>query len=304
MNARMFTTPFQLSLVTLVGLLACTQPSTVPEPRLPSPQVSNPDPNGAQPVETGSSKSWRMSPTSETQHYSTLISTGIQQSTAGQISRDSITIKAQYNIGTTYASGSISLAGSIDSFVIQAGNRIGSEAVPVSFPVFFTGQIVNHELQLNLTGNAQSSAITSLPCGTPAKTALTMIQRNLFVTPLQLQSGMTWQDSLSATSCSGSLLLNLTILRNYTIIGESTFHGIPALVVDITEKTLSNGEGSQDQHRLMIKGQGSMSGRLYIDRTTGSVLSLSSETRTSLQIQASGRLQQFMQTSTEITTRM
>jgi len=299
MNARVMITRFQLTIVTLVGLFACTRPSTISGPQIPSTQVSSPESN-----EKNSLKSWQISPTSETQHYSTLVTTTIQQLTTAQAATDSITTRARYNLNITQLASSVSLTGSVEAFVLQAGNRISSEAMVSSFPVLFTGQIQNHQLKLDVISNDHSATTSTLSCEIPGKTALTMVQRNLFVTPLHLQPGMIWQDSLLSTSCSGSLELNLTILRNYRVIGESIFNGTSAIVVDITEKTLSAGEGSQDQHRLIIKGEGLKSGRLYLDQTTGILLSLSSETHTTLQIQTSGQIQHFLQISRETTIRM
>jgi hypothetical protein len=299
MNARVVITRFQLTIVTLVGLFACTRPSTISGPQIPSTQVSSPESN-----EKNSLKSWQISPTSETQHYSTLVTTTIQQLTTAQAATDSITTRARYNLNITQLASSVSLTGSVEAFVLQAGNRISSEAMVSSFPVLFTGQIQNHQLKLDVISNDHSATTPTLSCEILGKTALTMVQRNLFVTPLRLQPGMIWQDSLLSTSCSGSLELNLTILRNYKVIGESIFNGTSAIVIDITEKTLSAGEGSQDQHRLIIKGEGLKSGRLYLDQTTGILLSLSSETHTTLQIQTSGQIQHFLQTSRETTIRM
>jgi hypothetical protein len=295
---------YQLIVVVLLGSLACTRPSTVPEPPLPSTQASSPEPIESRSGERRSSRFWQISPTSETQHYTTSVTTSIQQSAATQITMDSVTTKAQYDVSITHSANSVSLTGSIQAFSVQAGNRIGSDAGLSSFPISFNGSIRTHELRLDVINTDRSTTPPALSCGTPSRTALTVVQRNLFVTPLQLQSGMTWQDSLVSNSCSGSLELNLAITRNYKVVGESTSDGISVIVIDLIEKTLSAGEGSQDQHRLIIKGEGVKSGRLYVDEKTGALFSLSSETRTILQIQTSGKTQQFLQISKEVTTRM
>ena len=304
MSICMPATRFQLALVSLIAVLACARSSTLPSPQIPSPQSSSEEPTQPVPQEESSSKSWQFSPTPELQHYNTLITTNIQQSTGQVVTTDSIITRVQYSLSLVRSIASISLTGSIETFSVQAGNRIGKDTIIPSFPVSFAGQIQNHEFQLNLASTNHSPMASSLPCETPARSALTTIQRNLFITPLQIHAGMTWRDSLSSTFCSGELLLNLTILRTYKVIGESVVNGIFVVAVDLTEKTLSAGEGSQNQHRIIIHSNGLKSGHVYLDATTGLLLSFSSETRTTLQIQSSGKLQQFLQNSKEITTLM
>lgn len=291
-------------LIGTLSFLACTRPSTLPEPQASPTEASAPESSRSLPAEKTSSGSWEISPTSEIQHYSTLITTSIQQSAAGQTSSDSITTRAQYGLSTTRSANLIILTGSIEAFAIQTGNRIGSDSTSESYPVSFAGRIINHQLQLDITRNISPAVSTTLPCGLPARTALTVIERNLLITPLHLQSGASWQDSLTSTACSGSLELNLTIFRNYRVLGENVFNGIPALVIDVTEKTLSTGEGSQDQHRLIVKGQALKSGRFYLDKINGSIINTLSETHTTLEITTSGRVQQFIQISKEMTNRM
>ncbi len=286
------------AVITFVGALACARPSTLPSPEIPSSEPSTEI--LSQPIpEKSSSKSWQLSPTTDTRRYTTVVTTNIQQTDG---TRDSITTRAQYSLTIARSTTSTLLSGSIDAFTVQAGNRIGGNPPMASFPMPFTGEVQDHALKLNVTDRSQSTS--SLPCDNPATSAVTAVERNLFITPLQLQAGMTWQDSLSTSSCSGQLPLNLTILRSYKVLGESSFEGLPAITVEVTEKTLSTGEGSQDQHRIIVNGEGLKSGRFYLDTTNGSLISSSSNTHTTLQIQSSGRTQQFTQDSKETTTRM
>jgi hypothetical protein len=288
----------------LPAAFACIRSSTLPEPETPGTQTVRSQPAQPQPEETNLSRSWQISPTSEIQHYSTLVTTTVQQSGIPERVIDTVTTRTQYSLGITRSANSELLTGSIDAFITQNGTRIGASPEIISFPVVFAGQIQNHQLQLEPTSISHSPIGSTLPCGIPGKTALNVIVRNLFIPPLHLQSNMTWQDSLSSTSCNGSLELNLATSRNYKVIGESTFNTIPVITVDITEKTLSTGEGSQDQHTLIVKGETLRSSRAYVDVITGILLGLSSETHTTLQIQASGQVHQFIQTSKETTTRI
>ena len=289
--------------IALVAVLACARPSTLPVPKTPSTQP--PDSGSPQSIqrENNSPKFWQLSPTSEDQRYSTVITTTIQQKVGEVTVFDSVTTRAQYSISFTHSATEVLLSGLIQAFTAQAGTRIGTGTAISSLPVAFTGQIQNHELQLNIL-NSNRLSTASLPCEMPATTALTAVQASLFVTPLHLQTGMTWQDSLSSTSCSGNFPLNLTILRTYKVLGQSFINNIPVIAIDLTEKTLSAGEGSQGQHRIIINGQAAGSGQLYLDTSTGALISFSSDTQTTLQIQSSGRTQQFLQNSKQVITRI
>jgi len=295
---------FYLLIPGVIALFSCTRPSTVPESGPISPQESAQDSTvPTKPLEKGSPRSWKFSATSEPQHYNTTETTTIQQSLATSTSTDSITTSARYTLSVTRSASLTSFAGSIDTFSRQAGNQIGFDLTSISFPVSFTGEIQNHELKLDVTGNSHTSESSPI-CALSARSTFTVIRRNLYTVPPVLETGMTWQDSISTTSCKGLLELNLTSWRTYTVIGESTVNGKSVLEVDIKERTLSTGEGSQDQHRLIVQGDDTGSGQLYLDDITGSLVSLSFENHTTLHIQSSGRQQQFLQNSRTKTNRI
>jgi hypothetical protein len=295
---------FNVSILTLISTIACASSSTIPTPEIPSPQSSNEKPSQPIITERNSSKSWQLTPTSDVQHYSTTVTTTVQQSAAPTIAIDTVTTRTEYSLSLTRSTTAVSLTGSIQAFTVRAGARIGTEDAMSSFPVSFAGHVQDHHLQLDILSPDHQTSASSVSCETPAKAALITIERNLFVTPMNLRAGLTWEDSLSSQICSRDILLNLTILRTYKVIGEGSSNGTSAIVVDVTEKTLSAGEGSQDQHRIIVNSQATKTGHLYLDAITGLLLNLSSETQTTLQIQASGKNQQFLQISKETTDHM
>jgi hypothetical protein len=121
--------------------------------------------------------------------------------------------------------------------------------------------------------------------------------------PLEIHTGDSWQDSTSSTTCNGSLPLNLIDKRDYRLVGETEYQGMKVLLVSRNEKALFYGEGSQDQHRITIRGQTLGTAQLYADPVTGLLLNITADNKTTLSVEASGRIQQFFQTSKEITTR-
>jgi hypothetical protein len=300
MNAHSPTIRAQLSILAVAFIAACTHPSTVSSPEIPTSEPTRTaTPQPALP-EGNSSKEWQLSPTAEPQRYTSTITTSIQQSSGPTAVRDTITTRAQYDLSMSRSNVETSFTGSIQNLTVQAGKRIGNKDLTPLFPINFSGSMRSHDLQVDVTNPDHSS----LPCEIPARTTLGVVQRNLFTTPVDIRAGMTWQDSLSSTTCSGSLELNLIILRTYKVIGESMLNGHSTIAIDINERTFSSGEGSQENHRIIVTGQGSRLGHLYLDTTTGLLLSLSSEIHTRLDVQISGITQQFTETSTELTNRM
>ncbi|MEO8575057.1 MAG: hypothetical protein ABI556_00085 [Gemmatimonadales bacterium] len=85
------------------------------------------------------------------------------------------------------------------------------------------------------------------------------------------------------------------------MIGETEFAGRPAIVIDRTEKTLSTAEGSENQHRIVIRNEGTGAAKIYVDRMSGALLSSDSEQHSDVIVTA-GRARQFKQLVKENTT--
>ncbi len=167
------------------------------------------------------------------------------------------------------------------------------------FPISFGAHLKSHELSFDPITESTTSRLSSIECQSPVQSALSTLQRDLFIIPLQAGVGITWQDSVVSTICNGSLAIRVDDLRSYKIIAETDQSGSPVFTIHRTQKTLFSGEGSQDQHQIKIKGESLGTGLLYADRLDGSLISLTAETKTNLQLQTSGRSQLFIQTSKE-----
>ena len=271
----------------------CVSSSPVPS-SLPSP-APVPEGKPALPEETTHNPVfWRITPTSQTKSYSSLLTT-LVTATDSSTRRDSITARTFYSISTTRTADSLFFSGSITQFVLN-GTAIESPQFQPVFPILYTGKLSKHIIQVQGPED-QSSDL----CNNSHEMPLRAIQRNVFLVPLELSNQETWTDSTSTIVCSGSLPVTLTSLRTFHIIGESEFEGFRVLVVEQNEKTFSKGEGSEGQHRIFVNGNGSTTGRLYIDSNSGQLLSSNLKNQTSLAIQSSGRIQHFLQNSTEVT---
>ena len=291
----------KLALLTAFLYLGCasSSPGAGTSLPLPAPVPETAPQASTTPIRTGSS--WKITPTSQPQAYSTLLTTLVTETGGpGPRRQDSLTTRANYSISTTRTADSLSFTGSITSFSVQGSASEMSEAQPM-FPIFFTGTLRNHGIT---TQRSDASVTGSNLCSDIDQASLRIVQHNLIPVPFELTDQQIWTDSTSSIICSGTLPLTLTSVRTFQIMGESEFEGSPALVIEQNERTFSRGEGSQGQHRIFMETQGLTNGRLYIDRSSGLLLAANLTNKLSLAIQSSGRTQHFTQISTETTQRI
>ena len=243
---------------------------------------------------------WRISPVAESKKYSSVLTTRIQQT--GNIGKqDSLAVTTLYSLSIARTADVTSLSGKIEAFTVRAGEQIGSPVLELQLPVSFTGKFEDQEVQLEPVVSPNHAS--SLTCDDFSLALLATVHRNVFIPPLEISGGQIWQDSTSYTMCSGPIPLSVVSVRNYRLTGEITFDGVTAFIVDENERTFSRGEGSQGQHRVRVETHSTTTKRLYLDRTSGALLSLSADSKTILSIQTSGRMQNFIETSKENTNR-
>jgi len=275
-------------------LTGCVTTSSAPSPSIPSGEETA---SPAQVRRTGEATSWKITPTDQPQTYTSHLTTVITQTDIPASRRDSLVTQTSYSITTTRSADTAVFSGSIESFVVQ-GDTVDSASVRLSTPVAFTGAFGNHQITAKLSSDNRVEEPGS--CETLAQTPLKIIQRNLFLLPLQLTAGQTWTDSTSSHVCNGTLQTINTVIRTLRVAGESELNGNFVLALDENERTFSKGEGSQGQHQILIETQGSTTGRLYVDRNSGQLLTAQTTNRTSVSIASSGRIQHFIQNSTEL----
>jgi hypothetical protein len=263
-------------------------------PPLPNPETVS----SAEIRHIGRVASWKITPTVQSRSYSSLLTTVITQTDAPTSRRDSLAIQTLYSISITRSSDAIIFSGSIEAFTVH-GNSTASEVTDFVTPTTFTGKLNDHTISSRIF-NADRLQNNG-DCENAAQTSLKIIQRNIFALPLEITAGQAWTDSTSSTLCSGALRITSTVVRTLTVIEESELEGIPVLVLDDSERTFSKGEGSQEQHRIVVESRGLTNGHLYVNLSSGQLLTANTTNKTSVSIESSGRVQHFMQNSTEVT---
>lgn len=283
--------------VALLFLICGCGRTAVPPETIPLPVPVSTTPAGT--LSGSPDRTWTITPATQPQRYSSTASIILELISDSTKLRENITQQSRFSLLTGSASGSSSFLGSIESLTTQTPPRIGLAELSITFPVSFTGHIQNGTVLLDaINGHPRTGPVE---CSTPAFSALNVIHRNIVILPAQLVQGMTWRDSTSTAGCSGNIPVNTIAIRSYRVMGETELSGRSALLLEKTEKVSSSGEGSENQHRILIRTEGSGAGKIYIDRSSGALLSAESEQQINVTITA-GRVQRFIQVVKEKTT--
>jgi len=268
-----------------VSVSACARGATRIEPE-PQPAEL---PSTAPSASASSRTFWTIVPSSQSFRYRSTTKAIIDLNDSSTVFRDSLTTSSAFSLSVTRDQRALSYNAIVEAFSVQACSRFGSLA-PTQFPISISGR---------LEGNRFSSEANS-DCSAQASIVAPAIQRLVSALPVQLRKDQTWTDSTSSNVCSGAIPLNLSTVRTYRVLGEAETRGIPAIRLSREDRTTSQGEGSEGQHRVQIETNGTGKGELLINRTTGSLIESSSMSVVTLTIKASGRVQRFTQTSREL----
>ena len=274
----------------------CSSAGRRPEP------VIEPTPGAVLPTATPpgpSGRSWTITPGTQPSRYSSTATVSLELTSDSAVIREAITQRARFSLLTGSAFGSTSFLGSIEAITTDVPSRIAGPATLPAFPVTFTGHVLNGLFVLDALNGQPGTTATQ--CSNPAASALGIIQRNIIALPTQLTQGMTWKDSTVATGCNGTIPTVMISIRNYRVAGAVEVSGRPAIAIERAEKTLSSGEGSESQHRILLKAEATGTAKIYVDRVSGALLSSVSEQQGNVTITA-GRARRFKQTVKEITT--
>jgi hypothetical protein len=276
-------------LLPVLILSSCARSGTRTEPEPVPAEVPLP---GSLPAPVSTTTSWTFVTSSQPHQYRSAITAIIEQGEAASSIRDSIRATTDFSLSLSKQPRSLAYEATINDLTIQGGPRTAFSSTPNQFPIPISGRLEGNRL----------SAESAPECSTQSSFALPIIQRLVVSLPSRLQKDQTWTDSTSATVCSGPIPVILTTIRSYRVLGEADIRGRPGIRLAREDRTTSQGEGSDGQHRVQLQSSSTGRGELLIDRTTGALLESSTISTVSLTITTSGRSQRFTQTSRELVT--
>lgn len=282
----MATRNFLLSALLIVTTSCLSAPSrTEPAPVIPE----NPSPLSPS-TELSSRDFWLLQPTEHAYKYraSTISSVVMDQGTGSL--RDSTALTLDFSVSINRNPRGASYAVTVDGMSLTPANRLSALAMTnLPSPVSFAGHIEASQISLSTPADCNSQVTSTLP----------VIQRSFILPPLQLSKGQTWTDSTTGPACSGSIPVTLTALRQYRVTGEVNSGARRGLLLERLDRTTSSGEGSQGQHRVQLRSEGTGQTQLLIDPVTGALIEATGTNTTLAVVTASGRSQKFTQISRE-----
>lgn len=271
----------------LIVIASCRSAPSRTEPAPVTPENPSPLPPSA---ELSARDSWLLQPTEHPYKYqaSTISSVVMNQGTASL--RDSTALTLDFSVSIDRNARGASYAITVDSMSLTLANRLSPLVVTnLASPVSFTGQIEANQISLTTPAGCNNQVSSTIP----------VIQRSLILPPLQLRKGQTWTDSTTGPACSGSIPVTLTASRQYRVTGEVNSGPRRGLLLERIDRTTSSGEGSEGQHRVQLKSEGTGQTMLLIDPVTGALIEATGTNTTLAVVTTSGRSQQFTQTSRE-----
>lgn len=264
---------------------------------VPAPESGVADPVVA--PNTTSGRSWIIVPATEPHAYRSTTTAVVELlSDSGSI-RDSLTRLTTFSLLTATASGSTSFLGSVEAVSTSSGTRIEAPGPLPAWPLTFTGHITNAIVVLDALKDRSGNV--ALDCSSTALATLKAVHRSIISLPAQLYQNLTWRDSTIFTGCSGTIPTTTISIRVFRVLGEIPHATGPAILLEETGKLFSTGEGSQDQHRIVIRSEGTATARVQVNRMSGALLEWDGQEKTSILVTA-GRSHRFTQTVREVTT--
>lgn len=264
----------------------------------PSPDILQPSSSVTSPV----SRSWTLVPDESLHSYASRVLTTIELQEEAGVVRDSFSVTVEFSMRLQRNGQLPRVTGTLDRLQRDPENRGPQTESPAALPLAFAGHIASGGLTLDSV--AGRAIATVADCENPGLNQMGVIQRNISITPLTLRPGTAWTDSSMVKACSGTIPVELTSVRIYTVTGEAQGALSGAIVVERSERIRATGEGAQGQHRIGLQATGSGSARLLLEPASGLLRLAEGESRTAIVIRSSGRQQQFVQTVRERTTRV
>jgi hypothetical protein len=211
-------------------------------------------------------------------------------------------VRAALTAPTSAASGALTLAGVVDSFVVRASGRVAgtdsagapAAATPretlLAASVRFRGAVDPRAVRLDPEAGVEVRC--TAPAGAATLSALAAA-RDLFPRlPATLAAGARWRDTVVTATCAGPVLVIVQTESRYEVSGADRAGGVR--VVRRSTSTL-RGSGSAAGRPVQVAGSGGADWSWQVDPGSGRVAEGSGTGRLRLAVTAGGSTQRFVQ---------
>jgi hypothetical protein len=183
----------------------------------------------------------------------------------------------------------VNFVGVIDGFTTTTQGLIGP-IQPAQLPEQVSGSFSSGGLTItNQTSGEKCN---------PVHSVLFADLYNLLVPfPLQLSPGVSWTDSVEVRGCPAGVPTLSHTARAFTVVGEVTYDGRPAVMIQRVDTLRAQGEGGLQQHRVSIDAHGTGTAVYYLDVASGRIMHLTTDQTLLLGVTTSSRKYQLKQDS-------
>jgi hypothetical protein len=285
--------PFWLTaLVIVVSTTACiprSSPSTSPE-QSPAGQPVQP----TQPIESAISR-WSFQNDNQPHRYRLVNVTTVKLQADAPQPEDSVRTTMTFTLALDSSPAIYNISGEITQTSIQSRGRI-RQVIPYQIlPIAFRGDYRDNQVQIHIEGSRPNT----VPCTDTTTAQLARLYGQFNRIPAVIQRGMSWRDSLTIHSCQGLIPIEIRIIRNYQVVGETAIADHHVVLIDRSDSVQTSGEGSQGQHQVSVEAQGTGETKLFLNASTAQVVTSDSEQLTNVLVKTSGRVLRFTQHSKE-----
>lgn len=261
-------------------LFGCASPRP-PQPGAPTPVASIPIPTSTAP------SSWTLSLTPGVIAYRISRSGVIEIRSDSGTRRESTANSSHETITLQQLADTIDFTAVVDTFLTTVRVRDSTQQ-PVALPFHLSGQVIADTIRISPDS---SSSLCS-----PVRALLVTDLHNLlprFPNPLSTMSS--GKDSTDIVGCLVSIPIRSHVSHSYTVVGEISYENTTVLVIQRTDSIRAEGEGAQQQHRVVLTATGTGEATYYMDTATGHVVHLVVNQDVDLTVSASGRTNHFRQ---------
>ena len=282
-----------IRLVITVFLSTACASTQLPAPVPSEPPISTPVEKQGSEVQF---QLWKFKFENETHSYSSITRTIIQSDQKLTANSDTLTTKADFSITINRQQIPPAFSGQLIQFEFAAGQKTSAKQQPIRLPLRFTGTITSGQLLLQPTLIQPDSNL----CENFETSYLNEIHTAIVSLPLRLQTGSTWTDTLSTTTCSGNKIPSIVqIIRAYRVQGNVQEANKSYLLIDRAEQIHLSGSGSQNQHQVQLTGEGSGLSTIFLNPETGTLHLVKTSQRLDITLLTSGRSYRFKQEVTQ-----
>jgi hypothetical protein len=266
--------------------------------RLPAPSSSEPQTSSStteNQIRGLPARSWHFKFRDETHSYASVTQTTIQSINNLPSSIDTFTTRSHFSITVDRQQTPSVISGEVTQMEIVPGQRVHNK-LPIASAFAFTGSITSGQVLLHLSPVPADTAL----CNNPAASYLSELHAGVLSLPSQIQTGSSWSDTLSTTTCSGNRLPFIAqTIRLYQVQGITQEANLQLLLIKRTEQIRLSGAGSQDQHQIKVRGTGSGSADLFLNSETGTLQAAQVSQSLDFTLLTSGKSYQFRQATTQ-----